>query len=349
MKEKKRILIAPLDWGLGHASRCVPIIESLSDNFHLYIAASGRALAFLQHRFPKLDFIELPGYDISYPDSGSMALKMALQTPRVLKRIQDEHRELKKLVTKLDLDMVISDNRFGMYSNDIPSIYITHQVHIQAPGIVKGGLHLLHKNYIDRYDQCWIPDYAGEQNLAGDLSHGKKPENAIFIGHLSRFQRPTFADKIFDYCALLSGPEPQRTAFEKKLIKAFKGKPESIIILQGKPDQPSRTMEDNITLVNHATDSQILKIIGASEAVISRPGYSSLMDLAMLGSDCIFVPTPGQTEQEYLGKLHSKRNGIPYLAQSKVNYESITKAKAAPIQFEAGKQSDYVRLVRKWI
>ncbi len=346
MSTKGKILVAPLDWGLGHAARCVRIVNELLKEHDVILAGSGRVKHFLSGSFPELEFIDFRGYNIEYPDKGSMALKMMLQMPKVLTRIKEENRELDKLIQKYSVDLVISDNRFGLYSDKVPCIYITHQIHIQAPGMVGERLFKLHKKYIDKFDECWIPDVAQAPGLAGDLSHGRMPSNRNYIGPLSRMVGTT-AEKKYDYCALISGPEPQRSHFETLLRKAFTNREDRVLLICGKPETRQTTTNENVRTVSYLDGEDLSAAIAASHTVISRPGYSSIMDLATVQANCIFIPTPGQTEQEYLAKLHEKVNGVPFMYQKEISYERLKKLEAQPIKLPAEPHFNFNQAIRE--
>ena len=191
---QKKILIAALDWGLGHASRCVPIIQHLLETgCEPIIGSSGNALQLLKAEFPELQSIELPSYKISYPIGRGMMFKLAAQLPAVWQTILQEHKILQELITKENIGAVVSDNRYGLYNNKIPGIFITHQLFIKAPkGFSWGEAFVKRLNFslISKFNECWIPDYAAYPNLSGALSHGKElPENSYYIGPLSRFKK----------------------------------------------------------------------------------------------------------------------------------------------------------------
>lgn len=322
-------MIAPLDWGLGHATRCVPIIHYLIEKGACpVIAADGRPLAFLRKEFPQLEFITLPGYNISYPSSGSMTVKMLASIPRIIGGINEEHYALRQIIKEYKIDAVISDNRFGLWSKEVPCIFITHQLMVKSP-LAEGLLHRLNKSYIQKYSECWIPDTEGEDNLSGDLSHEYRlPSNAHFIGTLSRFENlnGTAAKKEkIELLVLLSGPEPQRTIFERTVEEQLKRTGQKTTIVQGRPEASKITSEGNITYIPHADTVSLFELISAASLIISRPGYSTVMDLSVLGKKAIFVPTPGQTEQEYLGELMMKK-GIAYsVAQKSFDLEKAIK------------------------
>ncbi|MFI5163865.1 MAG: glycosyltransferase [Bacteroidia bacterium] len=314
-------MIAPLDWGLGHAARCIPIIKYLLEKkCEVVIAADGRPLDLLKKEFPLCEFVRIRGYAISYPENGSMALKMAFQIPKIISEIKREHDLLKKIIAEKKIDAVISDNRFGLWSKDVPCVFITHQMMVKSP-FGENLIHRLNKKYISKYTECWIPDHEGENNLSGDLSH-KFPllDNAKFIGALSRFNTGIVAQNKYDLLVLLSGPEPQRTIFEKKILEQLSMFDMKALIVQGITEKNERRkIFENVEMVSHLTSDELEKEILSSEIILSRPGYSTVMDLAALGKKVIFVPTPGQTEQEYLAGYFSEKKIAYSVSQKKFN------------------------------
>ena len=218
MKLKKNILVSPLNWGIGHATRCIPIIKKLQEhNFNVIIASSGRSLDLLIQEFPNLDFIKINDYNIKYYSSLPMTISMLIQIPKILFNIQKENNQLKAIINDFKIDGIISDNRYGMYSNDIPSVFITHQLEIQTP-IFKNLIKKINNKLISRFSECWIPDFE-INGIAGKLSRLTNPtKNYKYIGPLSRFIKKKSEIK-YDVLAIISGPEPQRSILEKTLIK----------------------------------------------------------------------------------------------------------------------------------
>ncbi len=335
MTNLKHILICPLDWGIGHATRCVPIIKLLlKRGMKISVAASGRPLEFLKTSFPDLTFIDFPGYNIIYPDTGGMTIKMITSSPGILNGIRREHHLLKKIIREHAVDAVISDNRFGCWSKDVNSIYITHQVMIKTPP----GLHFLepclqrfHRWFMYHYNECWIPDLEGEENLSGELSHLYSPhEHSFYIGPLSRFsnsskKHPKQAKEEIDLLVMLSGPEPQRTIFEKMItgqLKVLTGK--KVLILQGLPGETwDEGGTSQVVMHSHLPDDQIAHLISKARIILCRPGYSTIMDLAALKKNAIVVPTPGQTEQEYLAEYLSSKGYVTSISQENLNISNI--------------------------
>ncbi|MDA8956582.1 glycosyltransferase [Flavobacteriales bacterium] len=297
--KKKKILIAPLDWGLGHATRCIPIARALEkENYEVLFCAASRSLDLLMKEFPNNQFIKLDGYNVSYPKNGWMIFSMVFQSFRILNKIRQEHKDLKQIITDFEIDGIISDNRYGMFNKKIPSIFITHQVNIQSP-IFSKLIRKINLWFINKYQECWIPDT--EQNiLSGNLSKLKTENNKFkFIGPLSRFEKLKVTNKI-DILAIVSGPEPQRFIFENLLKKQLIESEKNCILVLGKTESDKKENIGNLTILNHLPSKELNQAISNSEIVISRSGYSTIMDLAALDKKAIFIPTPGQTEQLYL-------------------------------------------------
>ena len=325
MIKKKKILICPLDWGLGHATRCVPVIKKLLDfDLEVMIAADERPLAFLEKEFPDLDFIKFEGLKIRYPSKSNMTAKLLFMYPDYIKSIKRDNEKLQDYLDKYKFDAVISDNRFGCYNSGVLSIYITHQLMIKAPSSIKFTepfLHRLHKKIINKYNFCWIPDFKDSESISGDLAN-KYPidDNYSFIGPLSRFRnanKKSNKENIYKILAILSGPEPQRSILEDKLINEFLDLPFKTAIVSGKTEIENESYQlKNLTVFNNLRSDHLLNTLLSSEIVISRSGYSSIMDMVSVGKNAIFIPTPGQTEQEYLAKYHKSKGNFYYEKQS---------------------------------
>lgn len=315
MAISKRFVVAPLDWGLGHATRCIPVIRALLDcRQEVLLASSGDALYLLKAEFPDLPFAELPGYNLTYPVKGSLAAALIRQAPRLLKTIRSEHRQLKKILSEYKPDAVISDNRFGLWNKSIPTVFITHQLHIRAPRNLKWtgpAVNLMNRYFISQFNECWVPDYASGAGLAGELSHPKiNGVHTTYLGPLSRFNKAAPAEVApeYDLLFILSGPEPQRSKFEEIVLDQLKHSDKKTLVVRGKPGKNDRAGSgQQIKVVSHLDASGLRDAIQSSGLVISRPGYSSIMDYVALGKNAVLVPTPGQTEQEYLAGRFKKQ------------------------------------------
>lgn len=303
MISKKRILLAPLDWGLGHASRCIPIARQLEkERFEVVFAASGRSLDLLMSEFPNGDFIKLEGYNIRYPKNGTMAWSMISQSLKILRSIRREHTLLQTIIDDYKIDGVISDNRFGLHSKRVPCVFITHQLNIQSP-ILRHWIKKINYKYIEKYDACWIPDF-DNHILSGDLTRSDLPQvDCHYLGGLSRFEKKQKTEDL-DILAVVSGPEPQRSLFENILKKQLLASNKKALMVLGKTEEHTKEQIRNLTIVGHLKSAELNQAMVNANIVISRSGYSTVMDIAKLNKKAIFVPTPGQTEQLYLAKYY---------------------------------------------
>lgn len=314
---KNKILIAPLNWGLGHATRCVPVIQFLlSNGFEPVIASDGAALEFLKREFPALPFEVLPSYAIKYSKNGNLLRwKLLGQFFFIRKAVEEEHQLLKMLVKKYQLKGVISDNRFGMHNRSIPSVYMTHQLTVFS-GITTFLTTWVHRHIVSKYTQCWVPDFSSSGGLSGRLSEVENLNIPLKnIGILSRFKKEE-KPQVNTLLILLSGPEPQRTLFEQLLVAEFENYPKKVLFVRGMLNPtPIQVNNSNLQFVDFLSGKELQDAINSSQMVLARPGYSTIMDLAFLGKKAFFVPTPGQTEQVYLAKHLQKRKIAPFCVQ----------------------------------
>ncbi len=329
-RTKPKVLIAPLDWGLGHATRCIPIIyELLHNKCEVIIAASGNIKYLLQLEFPQIKFVSLEGYNIRYSQNKKNFSKaLLLQIPQIVKAIYKEHKTLAKIIEQNHINLIISDNRLGFYNKNITSIYITHQLTIKTGNkFTEWLMQKIHYFFINKFDECWVPDNVGVNNLAGELSHPcKMPKTKVnYLGILSRFEKIEETTK-FDILILISGPEPQRTLFENIILKQLEDFAGTTLLIRG---VPNKTEENNfsiyknskIKIINHLNATALNKAIAQSKIIICRSGYTTLMDLVKLQKRAILIATPGQTEQEYLSKEMLRKELFYTVSQDKFNLQ----------------------------
>lgn len=319
--KRKKVLICPLNWGLGHATRDVPIIRLLlKHNYQIIIAASGDSLAYLKKEFPELEFINFESYRVQYSKFESQVFKMLMLIPTILFWTIKEHLLLNEVIKNNKIDIVISDHRYGLWNKKTFNIFITHQLRIKFPGLLKilePVYHKISNKLIHKFDECWIPDFEGRNNLSGQLSHVKdRLKNKYFIGPLSRFEciaKENTFNKI-NVLFILSGPEPQRSIFEKIIYDQTKNAGLKYEIVRGSSSQSKHPF--NFAVHNILNAEDLFALIKKSELVVCRSGYSSVMDLYQLKKKAILVPTPGQTEQEYLAG-YLKQKGFFYSVSQK--------------------------------
>ncbi|MEO1418363.1 MAG: glycosyltransferase family protein [Bacteroidota bacterium] len=323
----KRILYAVLDWGLGHATRSMVLIDYLVQcGVEVHLASSGSAAVLLRQTFPQLPFLPLPPYQISYSKGLAQVWHLTKQVPAMLHTIQQEHQALQTYLQKVPISGIISDHRYGIWDSQLPSVFVGHQLALILPPaleIFRKGLYRYHMHWLRHFDQIWIPDVEGEENLSGKLTHEfALPSRAKFVGPLSRFmlgseKKKHKSTQEVDVLAILSGPEPQRTLLEQKIRQAFSTMHGKKILIQGKPASQKSEESQNLKVFPHLPHADFLELLSQTPVVISRSGYSSIMDYAYLGlQNIICVPTPGQTEQEYLGRYLHEKQAILTVSQS---------------------------------
>ncbi|MEO6894089.1 MAG: glycosyltransferase [Ginsengibacter sp.] len=352
--QKPRILIAPLDWGLGHTTRCIPIIKELI--FHgcdVYIVADKQAYSLLKKEFPNTVILRYRGYEIKYSRlKGFLVLKLILQSPVVISRIWKENKWLKKTIDAYSIDAVISDNRFGFYNKNIPSVYITHQLFIRTGNRLTDLIaQNIHYYFIKKYSKCWVPDQE-KNGLAGILSHPKNlPPGVTYLGPLSRFKIIKSTNKAYDLLIILSGPEPQRTIFEKLILEQIKDINGNILLIRGLPGGKTKPANfKQVTIENHLPANEMNTALEKSEMVLCRSGYTSVMDLSIMQKKAILVPTPGQTEQEYLAKyLLGKQY---FLSEEQENFSiknAMEKVRSFPFKNPDLKMDEFKKIISEFV
>jgi len=374
----KRIIISPLNWGFGHAGRMIPLALELRKRGHEIIFCADRAvIPMLTRELPGISITETEGLHIRYFRKLPLWISVLLHLPHIIAVSVREHRELKRLGAEHKPDVIISDNRFGFYHNDIFSVYVTHQIRIPLPPPFRFMEPLgvwLHSKVIERFDLCLIPDFPGDLNLSGRLSHGVRlPRNTVWSGPLSRFNSVGGTGQLTEddtsagihtlagsdnsdgtgplqgsdshanltltpvadapapvsvtstsvftapdpyRCLILSGPEPQRSILKEIVTAAATDM--HLVILEGKGEHNAIVRSENVTVVSNPDTALMNAIITGSSAVISRSGYTTLMELVSLQKGAVIIPTPGQPEQEYLGEYFDRKRGFVTLKQDEI-------------------------------
>ena len=316
--------MAPLNWGLGHATRCIPIIEALQEHgFVPILASDGNSLDLLRKEYPSLSYYELPSTSVEYTKhSNLLKYKLLAQAPRLMKAMALEKEIIQEIHQKENLSGIISDNRFGVRSKDVPSVYITHQLKVLS-GNTSFLSTSLHQQLILKFDQCWVPDYSSD-GLAGELSKSKYQVGLTrYIGPLSRFKRKPLQKK-WDLVAVLSGPEPQRSLLEEKLLNKLEPFSGKSLIIQGVIAGKQIVQHiGKTTMINFMLHEELRDTIEAGKLIISRSGYSSIMDLESLEAKAFFIPTPGQFEQKYLAEFFQSKGVANYSEQHLFNLQKL--------------------------
>lgn len=356
MKNSITVLVAPLDWGLGHATRCIPLINHLlSIHCKVIIAAEGKQEKLLKSEFPYVTFVHLPGYRIRYTNIKRLfSLNIALQIPKILKAISTERKWLGIFLKNNSIDAVISDNRYGLHHPSIASIFITHQLHIKTPfSLIEKIIRNINFKLIEKFSACWVPDEQGSMNLAGILSHPPAmPKLPVaFIGGVSRLNKEVVRETSIDILFVLSGPEPQRTLFESIILRQLKTFSGKVTIVRGLPGNVQSVLSfNNVEIINHLPANELQKVFLQSEIVISRSGYTTVMDICKMNKKAILIPTPGQTEQEYLARHLQKQGWCLTASQQTFSLGPLlTKARNFNFQLPNLNMEAYKEILDDWV
>lgn len=326
----KTVLISPLGWGLGHATRDIPIIKHFLElGFRVIVAADKQQLELLKHSVKGIEYVYLPSISVMYTSGRSQLLpmiKVAFGLPFANCR---EHKSLQYLVAKYKIDLVISDNRYGLWSNKCKSVIITHQLGVIPPFPFRWAsfvARFITKRWLSRFNQVWVPDFE-HRPLAGRLSSNIGIRNLKYIGLLSRFYnyKPTTETPTsFEMVVVASGPEPHRQIFVDIAAAVASKHALNCLIIEGKQSNGLvPRLVDGVWFVGHLSDSMFAQVVTSAKYLLLRSGYSTIMDMLVLGVLGLLVPTPGQTEQEYLARNLSEHKLFRTVSQSNLSTISV--------------------------
>lgn len=332
--KRKRVLVCPLGWGLGHASRVIPIIEACSNlGYEVLVAASDQPLSLLSHKFPGIQTIQFPSFEVRLSRGNSQTIPLIGVALRLPYHILKEHFLLIRLVRQYQIHLVISDNRYGLWCRGANTILITHQLRVLFPKPFRflGPVgQVLIRLIAERFSACWIPDNQGANSIAAELSHPTRlPRNASYIGILSRFTNYSMSpgQSGWDLVGIASGPNPHRELLISEIEKLATQHNLKTLIVKGLPEEGDNIVEkDGIYYAGHLCDYEFASVVKATKYLVCRAGYSTIMDLVALGTRGLLVPTPGQTEQEYLASHLASKRLFEVEQQSKLQGIDITRA-----------------------
>jgi len=342
---RKKVLIAPQHWGLGHVTRTIPVIRYfIRKGYELVLASSGAGSNLLRKEFPELVVYDVPDYGITYP-SRNMFWNMTFQIFKLHKAILLEKIALGKICKEHQIDLVVSDARLGAAQNGIASVIISHHLHIPLGSkLIEFISDTWMRFFYLQFNQIWVPDFGGDHNLSGDLAHRFKSSKQFFIGPLSRFRTMDLPQR-FDICFMLSGPEPQRRFFEEKILSQINDLgPAKMILIRGTTTGAVLPKYVNLEVKDLVTSEELNEIMCSSGLIVCRSGYSTLLDLSVIQKKALLIPTPGQPEQEYLGRGLMAKNLFLNVDQDDLNLKKhVKEALAYPgyLEFQPSSGLEY--------
>jgi uncharacterized protein (TIGR00661 family) len=324
----RTIFIAPLNWGLGHATRDLPLIKAfLERGDKVFIAAHDRARMLLESEVPQCEFVDFPEYPIRYPQSSFFVTRfMFVIFPRMLRAMYREKKQLKLLHKKYQFDFIISDNRFCLYLKNVKSYLISHQLRYILPFPVtrlESWPEYFTSSFFKHYDKIFIPDKDDPDSLTGELSHNMRylvKEKLHYCGILNDIQKSSLSPKKdIDYFVIISGPEPQRTKLERIIFKQVNSLSGKIVVALGMPEKNYKIHQGNATFHTYINRRQIHEYLQRSKFIIARPGYTTIMEMIHFGLKGLFIPTPGQIEQVYLAKYYEEKQWCHCVSQYRLD------------------------------
>ncbi len=325
--KNRRILIAPLNWGLGHATRCIPLIRRLSEHNHIYIASDGMALSWLKKELgDRFHYYALPSYDVKY-DQPNAWVNLLKYGPRIRRAISEEHTQTSIIVENEDIDLIISDHRLGVRQSSIESVIIAHQLKIPHQNSFIAALtSRVQRYYMNQFNECWVPDYREvEYRLSGALSEPSLKIDKHFIGPLSHIASADHHKSVttYDIVVILSGLEPARSILEEKLTTLLlQMNSLQVVCVQGSTRSVKKNLS-NIRYHNILGSKELKEIISQSKVAIARSGYSTIMDLSLLKKKAILIPTPNQPEQQYLATIHNSNHSYVSIREEDLSVEKL--------------------------
>lgn len=322
-----KVFFGVLNMGLGHATRSLPLINEFQRRgWQIAIGSNGRALAFLRNELsPETLFLETPSYEIRYSRSDRFVSNLLFQIPRVAWRIGAEQRFCRQMARKIKPDLIISDNCYGLHHRDIPSYFISHQIYFALPKgwqMFTGFAGAPNRYFHGKYKAVIIPDLPGADGglLSGELS--RIPDSATdyhYTGILSSVAQGKPQNDI-DLLISISGPEPQRTILEKRILKDVEAIEGNKVLLLGKPEKSELLFQrPGLRVYSHLPREKMQQMMRDARMIVSRSGYSTLMELLELNKRAFFIPTPGQTEQVYLAERFRRQGHYFSVAQKRLD------------------------------
>ena len=333
-----KIIYAVCSWGLGHATRSLPVIRALvSEHNEVTVISNGRSLEVLRKELgDTVNYADIPDYPMLVSENTRQFIaKSMVYWPVFIKRIEDGLAELQKILRQSHYNCIFSDARYDMYSKKIPSIFMSHQMRIMNPlriRMFERTMERFNMFFFRRFGTVLVPDYK-DDSLSGDLSHHLRriqEDRLHYVGVLSDFRKRR-VKKDIDYLISISGPEPQRSFLEDKLMTQAQDLDGTIVVTLGKAEARSVTKQKHLTKYSFVNKDLREELLNRAHLVISRSGYSTIMDLAVIGTKALLIPTPGQIEQEYLSKYHNSLGTFYSVTQDAVSLKSdiqVAKQKA---------------------
>ena len=322
-QNRPHIAVAILDWGWGHAMRCLPIIESALDKgYRITLASGDQVLDRLGRLFPELHTLKLPSYKGQYRWN-NMAMNIAMKAPELIQALEKERDVLKKQHHKTPFDAIISDGRYGCFIEDRPSFFLTHQLHIKARKKLTDTMaNTVQRQWLGHFTEIWVPDFEEAPGLGSQLSHKCLEQNCQYLGPISRFYNsiPAESPVQYEWLFILNGPEPARAQLEKQLCQISQSQADKKFMFVTPRDAAADL--EKYSHLSHCVDpdsDELAQIVAQSKHILCRSDFCQLTDLCVWERTAMLVPTPGHPEQLYLADFYAQHYHWPVFMQSELS------------------------------
>jgi len=328
----KKVLFGTSSWGLGHATRDLNLIRGLlSRGCEVTVVSTGGALRVLKGELgDSCHYLDWPDIPSSVARSSFLFyLKTTANVPRIMWIWHREKRRVAELLRQERFDLIVTDHRNGLVRSDVRSCFITHSPRYIAPWrdpFMEGIMEWFLARWFAPVYKILIPDDE-EGGMSGDMSHKIRftpREKLAYLGILSSAHRRDLPQDI-DYFITISGPEPQRTMFADKVLSQVDKLSGKIVIALGTPGGTAPKLGNKIEIYPYLNRDKQEEMLNRAKLVICRSGYTTLMELAEIGRKALLIPTPGQSEQEYLAKTLRERGEFYSVRQNKLDLVRDTK------------------------
>lgn len=306
----KTLLFSPLNWGWGHCTRSIALLNKLqSQGNQVWIATNPKFQSVYEEYLNGVQFLSIEDYPFQFGNKGNFLWDLLLGVNGLKKIYKKEFRQVEEWVETLGVDLVLSDHRLGFRSRKVKSVLVSHQLNLSHP-FFAFALNNIHRSLLKRFDEIWVPDDS-ERSLSGTLSKSNLSIPIKYIGCLSRFQLLNEEEKetkMVDGSDLLvvSGPEPHAYNLYDLVTRQYLDSQKELKIVYVNLAATARKTACNLKHLELSSWKDLDVEISNARKVISRSGYSTIMDLTVLKKPSVLIPTPGQGEQIYLATRHKK-------------------------------------------
>ncbi|MEK6968538.1 MAG: glycosyltransferase [Nanoarchaeota archaeon] len=323
------------NYGLGHATRMLPVIMKLIEQGEkVTIVAKGNSLLMLKNELGDASNYELMQYEVplKFSDKGFSMFETLKAGPSFISLISSQKKWLENFSAKEKIDRVIADGEIGYHLKNKKSFFVNNQLRLLPGSLLGDGTELLTDVFSKGFEKVIVPD--DENGTLGGLLTSKTrfydKKRLAYVGILSSIRKKNVVRNV-DYFISISGPGISKEVFTRQVMEQLhllKGK---VVVALGRPDLKEIASKGNAKIYPYLNRKQQESFLNKAKLVISRSGYTTMMELAEIDKKAFFIPTLNHPEQEYLAKFQKNSGRFHYSKQDSFNFkEDIDEAKQYP-------------------